>query len=1051
MKKILFVFLIILLVSSAVFSEENRNKPAFLAKPMVTSDIWIDANRMNGVYRNNGTWLYDNVAGNWGLEWPKGSGLSPVFAGGQWVGAVVDGDIRVAGVQHSATEFQPGMILEPFSADNPRAGEYQWYAIQPGGQGDWTNWPFTQGAPYVDDNGNGMYDAGEQPQLIGDITAFSVWNDLAAHTEYNTNKLSVEVGQTVFAFNRADALGDMQFVKWRLVNKSGVDWDSTYFSIWLDPDVGGATDDLVGCDPMLGLGYCYNGAATDQSYGSTPPAVGIDFFQGPIIDNPDSTVFLPDGTVLEGKEMLKMTSFVFYNNNDNNVNGNPQSGKDVWNFMRSIWRNDQPVTQGGRGTDSNAPRAYFMFDGDPEAGTGWLDSEPDDRRFLMTTGPFPMKAWEDVNGNGMPELGEPGVQDIVASIMVARGASNLKSVTKLKTVDELAQLAYDLNFKLSNAPSPPSLSSNARSNEVILKWDDSSEFNKDGSPYSSADPIVGQAYGDTVIIDNVVQVINDSTYNFYGYTVYQYSDASGRNPVQLEHWDNGGTADAEPYGGNRYSRILVNKNPEVGPVGVPLINGKEYYFGVVAEGYLGFGSPEVLQSAPTIVTVVPQNLPGAVVDNAYTYGDTIMAEYAQVDTNLPSSVGQVYAIVVDNSQTTGHQYRVTFNEDGTWNLFDVDESDTLLSHKTNQTGNGAYFVVDGLMVKVEGPALGTRQVYEDSAGVTIDDGVSIIELSLGSTGYIVSNMASDASGSIIYNDVGNYVSDFDRFDYWGTDDIVYDFSDSSVAWDYLYEYVLDEKVPFALYRRHFPSGEMERLYVAIYDNGYGDTTAAMGLGVWDTTGLDGLFGKPKYEPIFGYVSSSGPYDPEFEQAYIDSNNMSSPPSTTGWGASGNPLVYPFVTSTIFVDYLGGGLPIGNQVIFETYKPNSTNDIFTFTAPAAQEISDTKLKQDMDNIKVVPNPYYGYHPGEMNPFDRWVQFTYIPANKEVTIRIFDLAGNVVWKETKNDDRTLVQWDMHNEYDLPVASGVYVYQVEVKGVGEKIGKLAIFAPQERLDTY
>ena len=46
---------------------------------------------------------------------------------------------------------------------------------------------------------------------------------------------------------------------------------------------------------------------------------------------------------------------------------------------------------------------------------------------------------------------------------------------------------------------------------------------------------------------------------------------------------------------------------------------------------------------------------------------------------------------------------------------------------------------------------------------------------------------------------------------------------------------------------------------------------------------------------------------------------------------------------------------------------------------------------------------------------------------------------------------MRWNMHNEYELPVASGVYVYQVEVKGVGEKIGKLAIFSPQERLDTY
>jgi hypothetical protein len=34
---------------------------------------------------------------------------------------------------------------------------------------------------------------------------------------------------------------------------------------------------------------------------------------------------------------------------------------------------------------------------------------------------------------------------------------------------------------------------------------------------------------------------------------------------------------------------------------------------------------------------------------------------------------------------------------------------------------------------------------------------------------------------------------------------------------------------------------------------------------------------------------------------------------------------------------------------------------------------------------------------------------------------------------------------------VASGIYVYHVDVPGMGEKIGKMAIFSPNERLDTW
>jgi hypothetical protein len=87
---------------------------------------------------------------------------------------------------------------------------------------------------------------------------------------------------------------------------------------------------------------------------------------------------------------------------------------------------------------------------------------------------------------------------------------------------------------------------------------------------------------------------------------------------------------------------------------------------------------------------------------------------------------------------------------------------------------------------------------------------------------------------------------------------------------------------------------------------------------------------------------------------------------------------------------------------------------------------------------------------MNAFDRWVQFTFLP--EKCTIRVFDLAGNLVRKMQKDDARTpFLRWDMKNEYGLPVASGIYVYHVEVPKLGEKIGKLAVFAPNERLDTY
>jgi len=130
--------------------------------------------------------------------------------------------------------------------------------------------------------------------------------------------------------------------------------------------------------------------------------------------------------------------------------------------------------------------------------------------------------------------------------------------------------------------------------------------------------------------------------------------------------------------------------------------------------------------------------------------------------------------------------------------------------------------------------------------------------------------------------------------------------------------------------------------------------------------------------------------------------------------------------------------------------NAPADVFSFTAPAAATPTAVTKKEDLDKINVVPNPYYGTHSGEIDPFNRWVQFTYLP--DKCTIRIFDLAGSLIRKLEKNDaTTTLLQWDLKNEYQLPVASGIYVYHVEVPGLGNKVGKMAIFAPNERLDTY
>lgn len=138
--------------------------------------------------------------------------------------------------------------------------------------------------------------------------------------------------------------------------------------------------------------------------------------------------------------------------------------------------------------------------------------------------------------------------------------------------------------------------------------------------------------------------------------------------------------------------------------------------------------------------------------------------------------------------------------------------------------------------------------------------------------------------------------------------------------------------------------------------------------------------------------------------------------------------------------------------FQIYASNinTANDVFSFKAPDAATAKNAFLKEDLKKINVFPNPYYGYHSGEMNIFERYVRFTYLP--EKCTIKIFDLAGNLIRKLDKNDATTpFMDWDLKNHYELPVASGIYIYHVDVPSVGEKVGKIAVFTPNERLDTY
>ena len=125
--------------------------------------------------------------------------------------------------------------------------------------------------------------------LKGDQTIWWVFNDMGnTHTESGGQPIGLEIRAQAFAFATNDEINNMTFYSYEIINRSTYELRETYFSQWVDPDLGNARDDYVGCDVRRGLGYCYNGTKTDLpgagSYSGIAPAVGIDFFQGPYMD-----------------------------------------------------------------------------------------------------------------------------------------------------------------------------------------------------------------------------------------------------------------------------------------------------------------------------------------------------------------------------------------------------------------------------------------------------------------------------------------------------------------------------------------------------------------------------------------------------------------------------------------------------------------------------------------------------------------------------------------------------------------------------------------------
>ncbi len=168
---------------------------------------------------------------------------------------------------------------------------------------------------------------------------------------------------------------------------------------------------------------------------------------------------------------------------------------------------------------------------------------------------------------------------------------------------------------------------------------------------------------------------------------------------------------------------------------------------------------------------------------------------------------------------------------------------------------------------------------------------------------------------------------------------------------------------------------------------------------------------------------------------------------------GCPMLYPGFT---FKD--PKQIPTNATIKLRTNQPYrsrvNTSDIpvFTFSTDAlaaSYDVNAVAVKSLLEDVRVVPNPYYAFSKYERSQLQTIVKITNLP--QACKIKIFNLSGTLVRTYTKDSDEPSQNWDLKNANGTPVASGVYIIHIDAGDLGETIVKFFAVMPQIDLNAF
>lgn len=564
-------------------------------------------------------------------------------------------------------------------------------------------------------------DAAGNPLFYSDQDSYAVYNDSG-----NTRSiLNIEVHQIGYSYGIAFAK-NLIFFTYKVVNKSNKQYDSLYFGIYADIDVGNISggdpeygDDKIGFDKARNFLYFHDDGKSNEWAGGTTGYMGISFLSTPKINGVEAGITDMHYNLYDDDRNIDTVQYGIMSSSVGLQNSTLGSKFFHLGAANNI-HFDDPSTIPAKGLDILAN---------------------------MSSGPYSIA---------------PG--DTLTFVTAIVAGDNL---TEALQYADNAMRVKQLNYQLSKPPTTPTLYGYTQGNKSILYWNDIAEKSIDN--FSGEQDFEG--YRIYRSQDNGVtwsKLADFDIKNKIGFdNGLQYSFADSSVVAGFEYWysvtayDRGDSAIAslESAKGNSLSAInLISLTPYSQPLGYKPVS-------VNSISQVGTGTSNYTIQAFSVDSL-------ALIPN--TYDISLGFASNKKAGNLKS---KVEIVVTDSSISTTKSYGFNFLTNKTLEIVDL-ETDIELSPSPKSYASGAtYTLPGGFRVKIsDDPAATADEKPEAGDYIIVSRGVNVVrnatDTIIANRSFAIGQNQATPDGLIFKFVEPNLVKEINRVG--GTDNIALD-------------------------------------------------------------------------------------------------------------------------------------------------------------------------------------------------------------------------------------------------------------------------------------